>query len=342
MGAMVTGVDGQDGYYLKKYLLGLGYEVVGVARKKSLSSDQYVPDDCQKGYRRIFADMGDLSSLINAVEDAQPDEIYNLAGQSEIPLSWRQPLLTAEVNANGVMRMLEAIRVVDPQIRFFQASSSELFGDNAGTICTETTAFRPRNPYGTAKLFAHHCVANYRERYGMYACSGIMFNHESPRRSPDFVTRKITKAAAAWACGNETPLRLGNLNAVRDWGFAGDYVRAMHLLLHQDRPKDVIVATGEPHTVRDFADRAFASVGMPVEWDGSGTEEHATVKSSGKIAVVVDPKLVRLPLEDEIVADPSLLYETLGFVREYSFGMLVDLMVKHDIGLCRDGGPARL
>lgn len=332
MKALIIGVDGQDGYYLRNYLHEVGYEVFGVVRKKSAPYYAAVTEE-KENYHQIYADLHDLSSLMNAVAESEPDEIYNLAGQSEIPLSWRQPVLTAEVNALGVMYLLEAIRLINPGIRFFQASSSELYGDSTGVVCTEETPFRPRNPYGTAKLFAHNCVANYREKYGIYGCCGILFNHESPRRGLTFVTRKITMAAAARVAGHRVPLLLGNLTAVRDWGYAGDYVRAMWLLLQQKEPKDVVIGTGEAHTVRDFASVAFACAGFPLEWDGAGTDERAYLKDSGQVAVKVDPALVREPLEDKILCDPTMLYKECGFQREFSFVDLVDMMVKHDICL---------
>lgn len=341
MKALIVGEDGQDGYYLREYLLDIGYTVFGVTRKKSLPYRDEIQEEKPGRYNQIYADMNDFSSLLNAVIDVQPDEIYNLAGQSEIPLSWRQPLLTAEVNALGVMRLLESIRIVNPEIHFFQASSSELYGDSTGVLCTEKTPFCPRNPYGTAKLFAHHCVRNYREKYGIYACCGIMFNHESPRRRSEFVTRKITKAAASWATGCEKPLQLGNLKAVRDWGYAGDYVRAMWLLLQGQTPEDVVIATGEAHTVKEFADAAFSCAGIPLEWIGTGFEEHAVLKSNGKIAIQVNPSLVREPLEDKILADPSKLYQEYGFSRDYSFEQLIALMVKQDINAKRMGPVVR-
>ena len=334
MRALVLGSDGQDGRYLTSYLDQCGYEVFGVIRKKAVSGDAEIQEGQPKN-NQIYADLNDFTSLLAAIDEAKPQEVYNLAGQSEIPMSWKQPLLTAEVNALGVLRVLEAIRILDPGIRFFQASSSELFGCNNGTPCNEESPMKPRNPYGTAKLFAHHCVANYRENYGMFACSGILFNHESVRRPPNFVTRKITQAAAEAALGSKNVLRLGNLDAVRDWGAAEDYVRAMHLLLQHDKAQDVVIATGEPHTVRDFVTEAYASAGRQVEWSGHGLDETARFADSGETAVLVDPAFVRKPLLDRIIADPKKLYEEYGFQRHYSFQELVRSMVQHDIELIK-------
>lgn len=335
MRALIIGADGQDGYYLKEHLLGLGYEVLGVTRKKSVINDGYGSNNIFRGYYNIYADLTDMSSLINAVMDSNPDEIYNLAGQSEIPLSWRQPILTAEVNAIGVMRILEAIRVVNPQIKLFQASSSEIFGNSFQERCTENTLFAPNNPYGISKLFAHRCVVGYREKYGLFACCGIMFNHESPKRSIDFVTRKISSAAAEWAVGRKNPLFLGNLNAVRDWGYAGDYVRAMRLLLQQETPEDVIIATGESHSVREFATAAFRHCGIELEWSGAGVDETAVDRTTGETVVKVDGSLIRYPLEDRIECDPQRLYSDIGFECKYSFEGLVGMMVDYDIDLLR-------
>lgn len=330
MRALIIGADGQDGYYLREYLLSLGYEVVGVTRKKSGAGDLYSGDKDRAGYSNIYADLTDMPSLINAIADSGPDELYNLAGQSEIPLSWRQPLLTAEVNALGVMRLLETIRIVDPKIKLFQASSSELFGNDFGTICSEDTAFNPKNPYGVSKLFAHKCVTNYRDKYGLYACCGILFNHESPKRGAEYVTRKISRAAAEWAVKGKTPLLLGNLDAVRDWGSADDYVRAMWMLMQQDEPEDFVIATGVPHTVRDFVSAAFQVLGTNIVWDGKEFDEVGIDADSGQILVRVDPALFRFPRRDCILGDPRKAREKLGFTPGRSFSQLVEWMVKSD------------
>lgn len=333
MRALIIGADGQDGYYLREFLLGLGYEVTGVTRKKSVAGDSYSADEKRDKYNSIFADLTDMSSLINAVLDSGPDEIYNLAGQSEIPLSWRQPLLTAEVNALGVMRILETIRIINPKIKMFQASSSELFGNDSKTICSEDTPFNPKNPYGISKLFAHKCVTNYRDRYGLYACCGILFNHESPKRSVDFVTRKISKAAAEWALGKKEPLYLGNLDAVRDWGSADDYVRAMWMLMQQEKAEDYVIATGIPHTVRDFVSTAFQVLGTKIIWDGKEFDEVGVDADSGQILVRVNPALFRFPREDSILGNPRKVREKLGFRPERTFEQLVRWMVKNDLSV---------
>lgn len=332
MRALVFGSDGQDGRYLTKYLSKIGYEVHAAIRKKAVPGEM---DFLEKGYQTncLYADLNDFSSLLNAIEKAKPDEVYNLAGQSEIPVSWGQPILTAEVNALGALRLLEAIRIINPDIRFFQASSSELFGCNDGTPCNENSPMKPRNPYGTAKLFAHHCVSNYRDAYGIFACSGILFNHESPHRLPNFVTRKITQAAAKASQGCKEILKLGNLDATRDWGAAQDYVRAMHMLLQHNTAQDVVIATGEPHTVREFVTEAYKFAGRQIEWIGEGMDECARFMDTGEISVKIDPALVRKPLLDKILADPKLLYEEYKFKREFEFCDLVKSMVLHDMAV---------
>lgn len=338
MRALVIGADGQDGYYLCEYLLSLGYEVTGVTRKKSVAGSHFPAYEKRERYNSVYADLTDMPSIINAVREAGPEEIYNLAGQSEIPLSWRQPLLTADVNALGVMRLLETIRIVDPGIKLFQASSSELFGNDPQTAFTENTPFDPRNPYGVSKLFAHQCVRNYRDKYGLYACCGILFNHESPKRGLEYVTRKISRAAAQWAAGKKAPLLLGNLDAVRDWGSADDYVRAMWLLLQQEQPEDYVIATGVPHTVRDFATAAFQVVGTRLAWEGKDFDEVGVDMDSGQVLVRVDPALFRTPRQDRILGDPRKAREKLGFKPERTFSQLVEWMVKSDFALLAGGG----
>ena len=334
MRALIVGSDGQDGYYLSKYLLELGYDVYGVVRKKTVGHQDADLDSAEK-YHQIYADLTDFSSLINAVSEAEPDEIYNLAGQSEIPLSWRQPSLTAEVNALGVIRLLETIRLVNPAIRFFQASSSEMFGGTSSRALNEESVFHPRNPYGTSKVFAHWCVDNYRTRYGLFACCGILFNHESPRRGPEFVTRKISMAAAKIHLSRQECLPLGNLGAIRDWGHAADYVRGMRLLLQQDTPRDYVIATGEPHSVRDFATAAFRAVGRELLWKDDGLEETAYDARTGKRLVYVDPALFRFPAEDCIMGDSSKIRRELNFQCQYTFEQLVREMVERDVALLK-------
>ena len=282
-------------------------------------------------YHQLYADLMDLTSLINAIGQAKPEEIYNLAGLSEIPISWIQPSLTAEVNAIGVTRLLEAVRVLDPNIRLFQASSSEMFGDNPNNPLNEDSSFCPRNPYGTAKVFAHWTVSNYRAHYGLYACSGILFNHESPRRSPEFVTRKIAKAAAELKLGRQDALELGDLYAVRDWGHAADYVRAMWMLLQQPEPDDYVVATGVGHTVKEFAQTAFQAAGITLAWEGEGMDETARDAATGRLMIRVNPKLCRNVKDDRIVGDPDKITKTIGFKPTYTFEEMVAEIVNKDL-----------
>lgn len=328
--AVIFGSDGQDGYYLVRHLLEQEYQVYGVMRKKT----RYQQDNdllANPRYHQLYADLMDLTSLINAIGQAKPEEIYNLAGLSEIPISWIQPSLTAEVNAIGVTRLLEAVRVLDPNIRLFQASSSEMFGDNPNNPLNEGSSFCPRNPYGTAKVFAHWTVSNYRAHYGLYACSGILFNHESPRRSPEFVTRKIAKAAAELKLGRQDALELGDLYAVRDWGHAADYVRAMWMLLQQPKPDDYVVATGVGHTVKEFAQTAFQAAGITLAWEGEGMDETARDAATGRLMIRVNPKLCRNVKDDRIVGDPAKITKTIGFKPTYTFEEMVAEIVNKDL-----------
>lgn len=334
MRALIVGIDGQDGYYLSRFLKEIGYEVFGIARKKSVDNNLYGNDNLNL-YDCIYADLTDATSIINAIQKTNPDEIYNLGGQSDIPLSWTQPLLTTEVNAVGVIKLLEVIRLINPRIKFFQASSSEIFGLNDGTPCDELTPKNPRNPYGVAKLFAHNCVNAYREKYGMFACSGILFNHESVRRNPEFVTRKISRAVARIANGEDYVLELGNLDAVRDWGFAGDYVRAMWMILQQDTPDDYVIATGIHHTVRDFVTIAFNSIDNAIVWQNDENGEYAFSPKLSKIVVRVNPSLIRFPLMDKIVSNPQKLYRETKFENTITFEELVASMVKNDISFLK-------
>jgi len=259
--ALITGVTGQDGSYLAELLLGKGYDVFGIVRRSATPNHWRIANFADR-LTLIEADLNDQGSLIRALEEATPDEVYNLAAMSYVPASWQEPVATVEVTGLGAVRMLEAIRIVDRTIRFYQAGSSEQFGNAAEEPQSETTPFRPRSPYGFAKVLAHHATVNYRESYGIFACVGILFNHESPRRGEEFVTRKITRAAARIKAGKQKTIRLGNLSASRDWGFAGDYVQAMWLMLQQEQPTDYVIATGESHTVREFADAAFNRLGL--------------------------------------------------------------------------------
>ena len=316
--ALVTGITGQDGSYLAEHLLEHGYRVVGVSRRTSTdvgSRIEHIRSDIELG----GADLLDQTSLHSLVERVKPDEVYNLAAQSFVPTSWEQPVLTGEFTALGVTRLLEAVRMAAPEARFYQASSSEMFGKVRQVPQTEDTPFYPRSPYGVSKLYGHWITGNYRESFGMHACSGILFNHESERRGLEFVTRKITYGVALIAHGARRDLRLGNLDAKRDWGHAADYVRAMRLMLQQETPRDYVVATGETHTVREFAELAFKAAGL--NW-----EEH----------VVIDPALMRPAEVDQLVGDASLARADLGWEPTIRFPDLVGRMVRSDLALVAD------
>jgi GDPmannose 4,6-dehydratase len=313
--ALITGINGQDGSYLAEHLLEHGYRVYGLVRRTSIRNLERVAHLLEQ-IELLNGDLLDQNSLINAVAEAQPDEVYNLAAQSFVPASFSQPVLTGEFTALGVTRMLEAIRIVNPKIRFYQASSSEMFGKVQSVPQDEETKFHPRSPYGVAKLYGHWITVNFRESYGMFAASGILFNHESPRRGAEFVTRKITLAAARIAAGRQKELRLGNLEARRDWGFTGDYVVAMRLMLQQDSPKDYVIGTGETHTVQEFVEAAFNYVGL--DW---------------RKYVVIDPKLVRPAEVDLLISNPRRAMEELGWRPGVSFQELVRMMVDADVAV---------
>ncbi|MBR3629900.1 MAG: GDP-mannose 4,6-dehydratase [Oscillospiraceae bacterium] len=330
--ALITGITGQDGAYLAELLLRKGYEVWGLRRRRS--GDDYGHIGHLLGQIHLLCgDMTDPVSLLEAVRKAQPDEVYNLAAQSFVAASWDAPLSTASINGFGVAALLEAIRIAKPDARFYQASTSELFGKVQEMPQTERTPFYPRSPYGVAKLYGHYITRNYRESYGLYACAGILFNHESERRGPEFVTRKITRAAAAIRLGQQERLVLGNLDARRDWGHSEDYVRAMWLMLQQEKPEDYVIASGETRTVREFADAAFAAAGIPLIWEGEGLREVGKLRSSGKIAVMVSKDYFRPAEVDVLLGDPSRAEKQLGWRREISFETLVGRMVAHDLAL---------
>jgi GDPmannose 4,6-dehydratase len=317
--ALITGVTGQDGSYLAELLLDKGYAVHGVVRRSSTEAFERI-GHLRDRITLHQADLNDLASLVEVVQAVRPAEVYNLAAQSFVPTSWKQPLLTTDVTATGVTRMLEAIRLVDPKgVKFYQASSSEMFGKVRETPQNERTPFYPRSPYGVAKVYGHFITVNYRESYGMYCVSGILFNHESPRRGKEFVTRKVTDAAARVRLGLQKELRIGNLDARRDWGFAGDYVRAMWLMLQQPQPDDYVIASGQAHTVRDLIEIAFGHVGL--DW-----RKHT----------VQDPAFVRPAEVDLLLGDPSKARRILGWEPEVSFEQLIRMMV--DADLKRYGG----
>jgi len=311
--ALITGITGQDGSYLAELLLDKGYDVVGVVRRTSHDSYERIGHLLDR-LHIVPADLLDQHSLTTVVKDAKPDEIYNLAAQSFVPTSWTQPVLTGEFTALGVTRLLEAVRLAHPEARFYQASSSEMFGKAVETPQRETTPFYPRSPYGVAKVYGHWITVNYRESYGLYAVSGILFNHESPRRGLEFVTRKVTHGAARIARGKASELRLGNLEARRDWGYAGDYVEAMWRMLQQPAPQDYVIGAGETHTVRELCQIAFAHVGL--DW-----EQY----------VQVDPSFVRPAEVDVLLADPSKARRELGWRPSVGFADLVRMMMDADL-----------
>ncbi|HYN88003.1 MAG TPA: GDP-mannose 4,6-dehydratase, partial [Ardenticatenaceae bacterium] len=317
--ALITGITGQDGSYLAEFLLDQGYRVLGMVRRTSTINFERIKS-FQDRIELVHGDLLDLSSMLDILREFRPAEVYNLAAQSFVPTSWRQPVLTGEFTALGVTRLLEAVRMVDPTIRFYQASSSEMFGKVQEVPQRETTPFYPRSPYGVAKVYGHWITVNYRESYGLYACSGILFNHESPRRGLEFVTHKVTNGVAAIKLGLAEELRLGNLEARRDGGYAGDYVRAMWQMLQQDEPDDYVVATGETHSVREFCEIAFDYVGLDY-----------------KDYVVVDEAYFRPAEVDLLVGDPSKAGRVLGWEPSVSFEELIRMMVDADLEALRRG-----
>jgi GDPmannose 4,6-dehydratase len=322
--ALITGITGQDGSYLAELLLDEGYEVFGMVRRASTENFDRISHLIDR-VTLVQGDLLDQFSLVSVLETARPTEVYNLAAQSFVPTSWRQPVLTAEFTSVGVTRMLEAVRQVDPLIRFYQASSSEMFGKVQEVPQTETTPFYPRSPYGVAKVYGHFITVNYRESYGLFAVAGILFNHESPRRGLEFVTRKISDGVARIKLGLSDELRLGNMDAKRDWGFAGDYVRAMWLMLQQDEPSDYVIATGVEHSVQTFVDLAFAHVGLD-------PAKH----------VVTDQEFVRPAEVDHLVGDASKARGELGWEPKVSFQELVEMMVDADLErLSGEPNPSR-
>lgn len=309
-----------------------GYEVYGIMRRKSVVDYGNV-EHIKDKIHFIYADMTDPISLITAMKISQADEVYNLAAQSFVATSWEQPLATADIDALGVTNMLEAIRTVKPEARFYQASTSEMFGLVQAIPQTETTPFYPRSPYGVAKLYGHWITKNYRESYDLYACSGILFNHESERRGKEFVTRKITDAVARIKLGVQDHLELGNMDSKRDWGHSKDYVKAMWLLLQQDHADDYVIATNETRTVREFVEVAFGHVGIEIEWEGTGVDEIGKDKATGKTIVKVNPQFFRPAEVDILLGNPAKAEKELGWKREISFSQLVERMVKNDLAL---------
>ena len=330
--ALITGVTGQDGSYLSELLLEKGYEVYGLMRRKSVVDYGNV-EHLKDKIHFIYADMTDLPSLIHAMKISQADEVYNLAAQSFVGTSWEQPLATADIDALGVTNMLEAIRTIKPEARFYQASTSEMFGKVQEMPQTEKTPFYPRSPYGVAKVYGHWITKNYRESYDMYACSGILFNHESERRGLEFVTRKITDAVARIKLGVQDCLELGSMDAKRDWGHSKDYVKAMWLMLQQEQADDYVIATNETRTVREFVETAFSHVDISLEWKGNGVDEIGIDKVTGKTIVRVNPKFFRPAEVEVLLGNPEKAEKALGWEREISFSELVKRMVDNDMKL---------
>jgi len=330
--ALITGINGQDGSYLAELLLEKGYEVYGIMRRKCVVDYGNVMHIKDK-IKFIYADMTDVVSLISAMKISCADEVYNLAAQSFVATSWEQPIATTEIDGVGVTNMLEAIRIVKPEARFYQASTSEMFGLVQEIPQKETTPFYPRSPYGVAKLYGHWITKNYRESYDMYACSGILFNHESERRGKEFVTRKITDGVARIKFGLQECIELGNMDAKRDWGHSKDFVKAMWLMLQQNQADDYVIATNQTRTVREFVDTAFKAAGIILEWQGAGILEKAINVANGKTVVKVNPNFFR-PAEVEIlIGDPSKAENKLGWKREIQFPELVERMVRNDLSL---------
>lgn len=350
--AIITGITGQDGAYLAELLLKKGYEVHGIKRRTSMFNtdriDHLYKDQHEKNVRFFlhYGDMTDSTNLIRIIQQVQPDEIYNLAAQSHVQVSFDTPEYTANADGLGTLRILEAIRILglEKKTKFYQASTSELYGLVQETPQKETTPFYPRSPYAAAKLYGYWITVNYREAYGMYACNGILFNHESPLRGETFVTRKITRAVARIKLGLQDKLYLGNLSAKRDWGFAKDYVEAMWLLLQQDHAEDFVIATGETHEVREFVELAFKEVGIEVVWQGSGIDEKGIHKATGSVLVEVDPRYFRPTEVELLLGDATKAKEKLGWKPKTSLQELCAMMVKEDLlaaerdVLCKEHG----
>jgi GDPmannose 4,6-dehydratase len=337
--AFITGITGQDGSYLAELLLKKGYEVHGLIRRSSSFNtgriNHIYRDPHESGVRLLlhYGDLNDASSLNRVLREVKPDEIYNLGAQSHVRVSFDIPEYTGEVVALGTVRILEAIRETALNTKFYQASSSELYGKVVETPQRETTPFYPRSPYACAKAYSYYITVNYRESYNLFACNGILFNHESPRRGETFVTRKITRAAVRIKLGMQSCLYLGNLDAKRDWGYAGDYVELMWLMLQQTEPDDYVIATGETHSVREFAERSFSRLGMELKWQGTGVHEKGIDAKTGKIVIEIDPKYFRPTEVDLLLGDPTKAKTKLGWEPKVTFEGLVNMMVDSDLEL---------
>ena len=331
--ALITGLTGQDGSYLAEFLLEKGYIVYGMYRRTSVDSFERI-NHIKKNVRLIEGDVTDEGSLNNIIREIKPDEIYNLAAQSFVPASWTQPTSTTNINSIGTLNILESIKNFSPKTKFYQASTSEMFGKVQENPQTEKTPFYPRSPYGVSKVFGHYITKNYRESFNIFACSGILFNHESPRRGKQFVTRKISHTVAKIKEGYQEFLEIGNLDAKRDWGFAGDYVEAMWLMLQQENSDDYVIGSGETHSVRNFVEEAFKVIGMEITWEGSGLEEVGKV--NGKVVVKINPKFYRPAEVDFLLSNPEKAKRELNWAPKHSFKELVKMMVEHDIALIKE------
>lgn len=332
--ALITGITGQDGYYLAELLLEKGYTVFGMHRRSATNTTERLSTllaEYPKNFSLRYGDLTDSSSIGKIITDISPDEVYNLGAQSHVKVSFENPVYTSDVDGLGTLRLLEAIRLYNKNIKFYQASTSELFGKVREIPQNESTPFHPRSPYGVSKLFSYWAVVNYREAYGMFACNGILFNHESPLRGELFVTRKITKAVASIAKGKQDKLSLGNLDAKRDWGYAGDFVTAMWLILQHEYPDDFVIATGQTRTVREFVELAFREIGINIEWVGEGTNEIGRDQRTGNVLVTVDPTYYRPTEVDLLIGDASKAENILGWKRKTCFQDLVRMMVEADL-----------
>lgn len=330
--ALITGIRGQDGAYLAHLLLKKGYDVYGVDRRSGDSSFWRLKDlGIEKDVKILYMDLLELTNIMRTIEKTKPDEVYNLAAQSFVQASFEQPILTADIDAMGVLRLLEALRTIKPDAKFYQASTSEMFGKVQEIPQNESTPFYPRSPYGVAKLFSHWMLINYRESYNMYACSGILFNHESPLRGIEFVTRKITYGIAKIKRGLQDKIVLGNLDSKRDWGYAKEYVEGMWLMLQQPKPDDYVLATGETHTVREFVEAAFKVAGSDILWKGEGVDTKGVDGKTGKMLVEISPDFYRPTEVDILIGDPQKAKKKLGWAPRIKFHDLVAMMVEADI-----------
>lgn len=346
--ALITGVTGQDGSYLAELLLDEGYEVHGTIRRGSTFNTQRIdhifqdPHEDDIRFDTHYGEMTDASNISRLIEKIEPDEIYNLAAQSHVSVSFDQPQYTADVNALGTLRLLDAIRESRIDTRFYNASTSELYGGQTDKLLDEDTPFHPRSPYAVSKLYSHWITVNYREAYDLFACNGICFNHESPRRGKRFVTRKISRAVAKIDAGLQEKVYLGNLDAKRDWGYAPEYVEGMWMMLQRDSPDDYVLATGETHTVREFTELAFGCAGYDIKWTGRGVDEQGIDGESGEVLVEIDPRYFRPSEVDTLTGDPTMVNEELGWEAETEFEDLVEIMVTSDVETLEVGGEVAL